>query len=93
MLRDDHADWWPKRTCLGLRTELFFPPPHCQYAEGKEVCNSCPVTGECLDYALKYEGIVGRRDGLYGGLTPEERHTRYGRLHGGIGYAEAAVRI
>lgn len=39
------------------------------YAEAREVCNSCAIRQECLDYAMD-ERI---RYGMFGGLTPIER--------------------
>lgn len=38
-----------------------------------EVCSTCPVRSECLDYALKSERTDGLRIGIWGGLGPYER--------------------
>lgn len=37
--------------------------------EGKELCRRCPVRAACLVWALE----AGETDGIYGGLTPDER--------------------
>lgn len=38
-------------------------------ARGKAICKSCPVTEECLQFALDYDVPFG----VYGGLTRKER--------------------
>jgi WhiB family redox-sensing transcriptional regulator len=35
----------------------------------REMCEACPVRGECLDFALADESITG----LWGGTTDAER--------------------
>ena len=56
---------------------MFFPPPQferkVERAErerrAKEICSGCPVTGECLDYAL----TIREPHGIWGGLNEGER--------------------
>jgi WhiB family redox-sensing transcriptional regulator len=56
---------------------VFFPPPHferkVERAErerrAKEICADCPVTKECLDYALS----IKEPHGIWGGLNEAER--------------------
>lgn len=38
-----------------------------------EVCEACPVTAECLAYALAREDAPGTRWGIWGGLTADQR--------------------
>jgi hypothetical protein len=38
-------------------------------ARAKRICATCPVTAECLDYALRH----GEKYGVWGGLTPRAR--------------------
>lgn len=35
----------------------------------KQLCAACPVREGCLEYALEHD----EKDGIWGGLTPEER--------------------
>ena len=37
------------------------------------VCEACPVTAECLAYALAREDATGTRWGIWGGLTADQR--------------------
>lgn len=37
--------------------------------EALKVCAACPVTKECLEYAL----TINERDGVLGGTTPSQR--------------------
>ena len=40
-----------------------------QIAEAKIVCNRCPVTAECLSWALE----SGQDAGVWGGMSEDER--------------------
>jgi len=42
-----------------------------QTAEALEVCSTCPVIQQCLNFS--YENIYSMNIGIYGGLTPPER--------------------
>ena len=51
-------DWRHKAVCRDEDPELFFPvgnsgPAIAQIADAKLVCNRCPVTTECLSWALE----------------------------------------
>lgn len=66
-------DWRDRAACLGADPELFFPigdgrPATTQIAAAKLVCQACPVTGACLDWAMA-AGV----DGVWGGLDERER--------------------
>lgn len=76
--------WREHAACRGLRIQLFVPDDidhlargrsnrgQVHYVEAKSVCGRCPVTQECLEYALAHES-GGLRFGVWGGLAPEER--------------------
>src|ERR1700733_8073419 len=60
-------DWRHKAVCRDEDPELFFPvgnsgPALAQIADAKLVCNRCPVTTECLSWALEsgQDAGVGR---------------------------------
>ena len=60
-----------KAACAGLPLEIFFPEnaSGCgAYMGAKDVCSTCPVKQECAEW-----GIAAERDGMFGGLTPNER--------------------
>ncbi len=68
-----HA-WRAAAACKDLDTELFFPNGEgeglqSQVEQARRVCTSCPVRDECLDFAL----TTRQEDGVWGGLTEEER--------------------
>src|SRR5690606_16852005 len=45
--------WRNRAACLGVDSDLFFPPPGPYGAEeAKAICRDCPVRAECLDYAV-----------------------------------------
>ena len=51
-------------------TDVFFPVSESQAGAAKEICAECPVREACLEYALE----ARPPDGVWGGLTPVERH-------------------
>ncbi|MEU7832044.1 WhiB family transcriptional regulator [Nonomuraea sp. NPDC052129] len=63
--------WLRGGACRSSDPELFFPlaPSATQEARAKAVCATCQVLTECRSYAL----TAGESDGIWGGLTPEER--------------------
>lgn len=67
--------WRHWAACLGASPSLFFPAgERAQEAidevrEAKAVCASCPVRVPCLEFALR----TNEQDGIWGGLTPDER--------------------
>ena len=57
--------------CVGMDPEVFFPLPGdvLGIAAAKAVCAACPVRAFCAEYAVR----TGSDDGIFGGLTPDER--------------------
>ena len=43
------------------------------WEEAKMICQDCPVKIDCLKSELPYEQASGRRNGVWGGMTPKER--------------------
>ncbi|HRE02256.1 MAG TPA: WhiB family transcriptional regulator [Ilumatobacteraceae bacterium] len=71
-----HADysWRQYSLCRDTDPDLFFPvgtTGHAltQIARAKEVCGECPVSIECLEFALE----TNQDSGIWGGLSEEER--------------------
>jgi WhiB family transcriptional regulator, redox-sensing transcriptional regulator len=66
-------NWQDRAACAGLDTDLFFTDSARHAVEaalpGMILCGRCPVTAECLEYAIenRYEF------GVFGGRTSEER--------------------
>ncbi|HET9973420.1 MAG TPA: WhiB family transcriptional regulator [Streptosporangiaceae bacterium] len=68
------AYWRRRAACQGNDPELFFPvgsagPALAQIAEAKKICARCPVSWECLVFAM----TTGQHYGIWGGLTEDER--------------------
>jgi WhiB family transcriptional regulator, redox-sensing transcriptional regulator len=71
---DNRAGWWARAACASADPELFFPisysgPALRQVAQAKAICARCPIQRECLRYALD----AGPIQGVWGGMTEEER--------------------
>jgi WhiB family redox-sensing transcriptional regulator len=67
-------DWRHDAICRDEDPELFFPvgtsgPALMQIAEAKTVCRRCPVTEQCLAWALE----SGQDAGVWGGMSEDER--------------------
>jgi WhiB family transcriptional regulator, redox-sensing transcriptional regulator len=76
------AGWQRAAACRSADPELFFPVAaggrSLQQAErAKAVCRMCIVRRQCLQYA-----IAGGEEGVWGGMTEEER-TRAARRASG----------
>jgi WhiB family redox-sensing transcriptional regulator len=70
----DIMDWRHEAACREVDPELFFPignsgPALLQIEEAKQVCRRCPVTDECLHWAID----SGQDAGVWGGMSEDER--------------------
>jgi WhiB family redox-sensing transcriptional regulator len=61
--------WQDEALCAQVDPEIFFPEKGGSTKNAKEVCASCPVRFECLEYALNEDLDTG----VYGGLSSNER--------------------
>jgi WhiB family redox-sensing transcriptional regulator len=64
--------WQQYAECRGLTT-LFYVEIGESTAPAKAVCATCPVTQQCLQYALDHH----ERFGIWGGHTTRERWKMY----------------
>jgi WhiB family redox-sensing transcriptional regulator len=68
------SDWRAASACLDSDLDMFFPvavgtAANSQVSRALRICQACPVTQQCLDFALR----SGEKDGIWGGTTPEQR--------------------
>ncbi len=69
--------WQVKAACRGPQAAVFFPPSHFERKEeklererrAKDICSSCSVRRDCLDYAID----IKEPHGIWGGLNENER--------------------
>jgi WhiB family redox-sensing transcriptional regulator len=65
---DEYA-WMFHARCRGINPAEFFPSDGTGVETAQRVCAACPVTSECLEYAL-----VNRIEhGVWGGASERER--------------------
>jgi WhiB family redox-sensing transcriptional regulator len=64
------TDFFDDAACRDADTSVFFPASEHDAGPAKEICAACPVREACLEYALETRPA----DGVWGGLTPIERH-------------------
>jgi WhiB family redox-sensing transcriptional regulator len=68
--------WRNDAACKGVDGSIFFPEnvqSNSRWEPARKLCNECPVTKECLLFALQWEDLEDRW-GMFGGLTPNERN-------------------
>jgi len=61
--------WMDEGLCAQTDPEAFFPESGQSTIPAKNVCRTCPVRHECLEYALTHH----IRYGVWGGLSERER--------------------
>ncbi len=70
-------EWQSRAACRHEDPELFFPTGTSgpdtthQIRRAKEVCRICSVRISCLEYAI----VHSEEDGIWGGMTSDERRT------------------
>ena len=62
-------NWRDDAACTGLDTSMFFPASDAEAGPAKAVCASCPVRDQCLEWAM----ATRQEDGVWGGMTDNER--------------------
>ena len=63
--------WRDEAACLDAPVEWFFGMP---YSKGLQVCNGCPVTDECLRFAVGLRRANGHLvRGVWGGQVFSQR--------------------
>jgi WhiB family redox-sensing transcriptional regulator len=74
----DAWEWQHRGACVGLNPDIFFHPygerareKRQRAQDAKQVCATCQVKEECLDWALR----VREPAGTWGGMSEDERHT------------------
>ncbi|MDA8367600.1 MAG: WhiB family transcriptional regulator [Actinomycetota bacterium] len=69
--------WQVRASCRGPQADMFFPPAHPERKEerarresqAKQICRTCPVCTDCLEYAIR----IREPHGIWGGLNEAER--------------------
>jgi WhiB family redox-sensing transcriptional regulator len=63
--------WTREALCAETDPEVFFPEKGGfeGAAPARAICNTCPVIGDCLEYALR----TRQMHGVWGGTTRDER--------------------
>lgn len=72
--------WESSAICNKNSSELFFPPMDFEPSKlrrkreikAKAICRVCPVSDNCLSYALKHDYL----EGIWGGTNFKERKQR-----------------
>jgi WhiB family redox-sensing transcriptional regulator len=64
------SDFFDDAACHDADTSVFFPVSDTFAGDAKAICATCPVAEQCLEYAIASH----QSDGVWGGLTAQERH-------------------
>lgn len=68
LLGVESPDWYEHAECRGPQA-LFFPERGESTKPAEEMCSRCPVSVECLAWALDH----GEKFGIWGGASERER--------------------
>ncbi len=76
-IRTETQQWQLKAACRGPQARVFFPPAQFERKDekvdreerAKEICTTCSVQQDCLDYAVR----INEQHGIWGGLSENER--------------------
>ena len=63
--------WRRQARCRGMDPNIFFPIGDELPLEARKVCARCPVSSECLSYALSLPRDT--TEGVWGGTTKSNR--------------------
>lgn len=71
--------WMADAACQHHPIEIFVPEYNSKTAitQAKQICDTCPVKQQCLDYALDLQ-THGDLQGIFGGTTTRERRRMLG---------------
>ena len=83
----EREDWYDDAECRGADTSVFFPVSEADADRAKAICATCPVAEACLEYAID----TRQPDGVWGGMTPTERHRLLRRRQKAARKARAAA--
>ena len=62
-------EWRLDAACRDVETSIFFPESDDDAGPALEICATCPVREECLEFAL----LTRQEDGVWGGMTETDR--------------------
>jgi WhiB family transcriptional regulator, redox-sensing transcriptional regulator len=62
--------WHAHGACRTAPASISWFPEHTGFSEAKQVCASCPVRQECLEWAMAQDSCLA---GISGGTSQRER--------------------
>lgn len=74
-------EWRSLRACKGMSVTMFFPKNRSEFVKARNICRSCPVSEQCLEYAVSRQILYG----VWGGTGERERAVlirEYQKSHG-----------
>jgi WhiB family redox-sensing transcriptional regulator len=82
--RSRDLTWTAQAACQHQPTRLWFAGdgrnPNTKTArQALDICATCPVATDCLEYALE---LPPPWHGIFGGMTPQQRRAEYIKRHG-----------
>ena len=82
--RSADLEWTKQAACADQPTRLWFAGdgrnPNTKNAKAAlAICDGCPVSEACLEYALE---MPPPWHGIFGGMTPQQRRAEFIKRHG-----------
>lgn len=69
-------EWRTRAECLNHDPSTFFPERGGSTAEARSICAGCPVSTQCLDYALHNRLLIG----IWAGTSGRERRRTHSQM-------------
>jgi hypothetical protein len=63
------ADWIEQAACRNYYRDAWYGETQMLIEYAKNICHTCPVMNDCLDFALRND----ERHGVWGGLSANQR--------------------
>jgi WhiB family transcriptional regulator, redox-sensing transcriptional regulator len=63
------TDWRADASCREVDIDVFFAVDEASQREAIAICETCPVRGECLEYAI----TAREQYGVWGGVREQDR--------------------
>ena len=68
-MADGELEWHQEAVCAQTDPEIFFPEGNASLKDAINICKTCPVATQCLEYAMKNTEVYG----IWGGTTARQR--------------------
>ena len=78
MITTERPEWQQRAACRGVGPDIFYSTSETDCPPARPLCESCPVSQHCLDYAIGNAEVYG----IWASKNVKERRKVSGRRQG-----------